>query len=358
MDVKYQEIFKEYDFKITGTFRIRGAHIIETNNGPKLFKRLECSTSQVEFEDNIQQLLVKKGHPYVDLYVRNSKDEIITTDSRGNKFIIKDWNSGIECDLRKEEDVLASVTNLARLHKLLRGVCVNERNNISFQEKNLNTSFERRIKELRRVRAYVRKRRKKHEFELCFLNCYDSLLNQANIANDLLKASQYDKLLENAISNGNICHGNYTYHNIVFLDKRQRGLYKKKHEKRHQDSNLNFPNRQIVTNNFEKAVVGIQINDLYHFIRKTMEKNYWNISLGSKMIETYDSTCSISKEEAELLYILLLYPEKFWKVCNRYYNGKKTWVPKRTTEKLVDVNKQTVNKDCFLKQLKENLDFA
>ena len=358
MDIKYQDVFKEYDFKITGTYRIRGAHIIETNNGPRLFKRLECSANQVEFEDEIQQLLLKKGHPYVDLYVRNSKDEIITADSRGNQYVIKNWNSGTESDLRKEEDVISSVTNLARLHVLLRGTCVNEKNGVSFKEKNLNTSFEKRLRELRRVRSYIRKKRKKHEFELCFLDCYDSLFAQANMANDLLKESQYNKLLEEAISNSNICHGNYTYHNIIFLDKKQRQIYKKKQVNKQLCNNSYFQDRQIATNNFDKAVVGIQINDLYHFIRKTMEKNHWDISLGNKIIEAYDSTCAISKEEAELLYILLLYPEKFWKVCNHYYNGKKAWVPKRTTEKLADVNKQIISKDRFLKQLKEKLDFA
>lgn len=44
-------------------------------------------------------------------------------------------------------------------------------------------------------------------------------------------------------------------------------------------------------------MVGIQINDLYHFIRKTMEKNDWDISLGNKMIETYKKYCDISEGE-------------------------------------------------------------
>ena len=346
METKYQDVFKQYNFKIYNTFRTRGAHIIETNEGAKLFKGLECSINSVEFEDKIQGHLVKKCHPYVDLYVRNLKNEVITTDSMGNKYIIKNWTSGTECDLRNEEDVLNAVINLSSIHKLLRGVHINGEvySNI---EVNLNNTFEKRIRELRSIRSYIRRKRKKNEFELCFLDCYDHLYNQAILASELLKESQYDDLLKNAIANGHICHGNYTYHNLTFLDKKQK--QKRVNEK------TNSSIKQIITSNFDKAVVGIQVNDLYHFIRKVMEKNNWDITLGNRIIETYNLNCNLSNEEVYLLYVLLLFPEKFWKISNYYYNGKKTWVPKRTTGKLMDVNNQRLYKDKFLNQLKEKL---
>lgn len=340
---KHQEVFKQYDFKIYKTYRIRGAHIIETNKGPKLFKRLECSKRQVEFENKIQEVLVKKGHPYVDLYVSNSNDEIITTDSLGNNFLMKDWNSGKGCDLRDEKDVLKGVSNLAKIHKLLRNVPISDEELSFAGEKNLIKVFEKRTRELMSLRSYIRGKRKKNEFEICFLDCYEFLLEQAVLANKLLKKSQYNNLLKSAVSEGHLYHGNYTYHNLIILDKKTK-------------NNMDLSIERIVTSNFEKAVIGIQINDLYHFMRKTMEKNDWNINLGNQMIVKYNSICKISKNEAEILYILLLYPEKFWKISNYYYNGKKAWVPKRTIQKINDVNKQKREKDMFLKELKERID--
>ncbi len=341
METKHKEILEQYNFKIHNSFRIRGAHIVETNEGPKLLKRLECSINQVEFEDKIQQTLVKKGYPYTDLYVRNKYGEIITSDSGGNKFIIKSWCFGRECDLRKEDEVLNGVVNLAYIHKLLTNVPVSEYDRSYNVGLDLNETFDKRMRELKRIRAYIRQKKKKKEFEICFLRTYEHLYNQAIQASKLLKASKYEELLENAMVEGRICHGNYNYHNVIIADNknRQRGIN----------------NNQIITTNFDKAVIGIQICDLYDFIRKTMEKNNWDIELGNRMIQTYKLNYPLSKEEARLLYILLLYPEKFWKVSNRYYNGKKAWVPKRTIQKLVDVKKQINNKDNFLKQLKEKL---
>ncbi len=362
MEIKYQDVFKQYNFKIYNTYRTRGAHIIETNEGSKLFKRLECSINRVEFEDKVQQLLVKKCHPYIDLYVRNARKEIITTDSAGNKYVIKNWPIGTDCDLRNEKDVLIGVNNLSLLHKLLRGVSFKEEEFSPNIEVNLNNLFDKRIKELKSVRSYIRRKRKKNEFELCFLGSYDHLYNQAVLARRLLKESNYNDLLEEAISNGHICHGNYTYHNLTYLDKKQAqkyydAIYKQSKQKGENERGTHN-NKQAVTSNFEKALIGIQINDLYHFIRKTMEKNNWDIELGNKMIEAYNNICPLSKDEAHLLYILLLFPEKFWKVSNYYYNGKKAWVPRRTIEKLVDVCNQTKHKDLFLEQLKDKLNNA
>lgn len=341
MDAKYQEVLKQYNFKINNTFRIRGAHIIETNEGAKLFKHLGCSKKRVEFEDKIQKFMISEGYPYIDSYVYNSKEEIITSDSMGNAYVIKDWHYGTEIDLRNEEDVIKGVKNLAFLHTILRNVPI-DAEDVSYNlEVNLHKTFEKRTRELKSVRSYIKRKRKKNEFEICFLNCYDHLLQQAILAKKQLKEMRYDTILEDAILHRNVCHGNYTYHNVIILDK--------KHLKNKRASN-NFFNEEIGTTNFEKAIVGTQINDFYHFIRKTMEKNNWDINLANRMIETYKKYCNISEEEKQLLYILILFPEKFWKVSNYYFNGKKTWVPKRTIKKLTDVQKQTEKKDMFLEQ--------
>ena len=46
--------------------------------------------------------------------------------------------------------------------------------------------------------------------------------------------------------------------------------------------------------------------------------------------------------------LLLSYPEKFWKITNSYHNGKKSWIPQKTTEKLLAVNEQEKEKEALL----------
>jgi hypothetical protein len=359
MDEKNQEILRQYNFKTYNIYRIRGAHILETNEGPKLFKRLECSKNRVEFEDRIHMFLVNKGHPYVDLYVRNVHDEIVTSNSMGNCYIVKNWNPGVECNLRNEEEIMAGVGNLAFLHTLLKEVPMEKEQVIFNSDVNLKETFEKRNRELRKVRSYIRGKRKKNEFELCFMSCYDRLFEQAREATNLLEESKYDVLFNQVINNRHVCHGNYNYHNVIMLKGNQSGketnTYKRTEELVAADLNTSFLKHRVLTTNFEKAVFGIHITDLYHFIRKAMEKNDWKLNIGIDMIETYESICGISPDEKQLLYILLLYPEKFWKVSNYYFNGKKTWVPKKNIQKLMDIKNQIDEKDIFLKCLKESL---
>ena len=111
----------------------------------------------------------------------------------------------------------------------------------------------------------------------------------------------------------------------------------------------------IATTNFEKSHIGLQMTDLYHFIRKVMEKNDWDILYGSNIIEAYDRIQPISKRELKILYVLLLYPEKFWKITNFYYNGKKVWVSGRNIQKLSSIGAQNPKKEIFLKRLESIL---
>jgi hypothetical protein len=111
----------------------------------------------------------------------------------------------------------------------------------------------------------------------------------------------------------------------------------------------------ISTTNFEKSYIGLQICDLYQFVRKVMEKNDWDILYGSNIIEAYDRIKPISKAELNVLYLLLLYPEKFWKITNFYYNGKKSWVSGRNTQKLNIIGEQNAKKEMFLNKLESIL---
>ena len=69
------------------------------------------------------------------------------------------------------------------------------------------------------------------------------------------------------------------------------------------------------------------------------------------LIDQYNQMKPLSKDELKILYVLLQYPEKFWKITNFYYNSKKSWVPQRNIQKLVGIQEQYDSKQNFLKSL-------
>ena len=57
--------------------------------------------------------------------------------------------------------------------------------------------------------------------------------------------------------------------------------------------------------------LGIQISDLYRFMRKVMEKHGWNLDLGLSMLDSYERVLPMEPKERGCLYYLFLYPEKY-----------------------------------------------
>ena len=83
-------------------------------------------------------------------------------------------------------------------------------------------------------------------------------------------------------------------------------------------------------------------------MRKVMEKHNWDCGLGNGMLEAYERVLPMSRIERECLYFMFLYPEKYWKQINFYYNANKAWIPARNTEKIESLKAQEKNRKRFV----------
>ena len=294
MDDKHGEIFRQYDLKVFNTYRARGAFLLETNQGLKLLKSFEGSKNHLLFENKVKQALVDQGFTRVDSLVPNKVGEYISEDSMGVKYIIKNWFSGEECNLKELKDVQKAATNLGMIHSLARGIEQEEEERKYLVQTDLSVVFDKHNKELKRVRSYVINKRQRNEFERNFLLLFDEFFEDASKASEILSQSSYAKLYEKNCMESLVCHGNYNYHNLLICKS------------------------DMATTNFDKCQIGVQISDLYQFLRKCMEKNNWSLEFGKVIIDSYNEVRQMSDDEYQTLYLLLLYPEKFWKVTNYY----------------------------------------
>ena len=165
----------------------------------------------------------------------------------------------------------ASCRNLAFLHKVSSSI-----EEIPFENLKTETTshlFERKNRELRSIRKFIGKVRGKNDFELLYMDCFDSFYKEASHALAHLLKAEAD--LANAF--------------------------------------------------FETGISG------YSIYRHLTEKDFL------------------------FLYLLFLYPEKFWKISNQYYNHRKSWIPPRTLEKLQKVLAQNEERHSFLKQFADFL---
>lgn len=325
MNERGLKVLEQYDLKIAGTRRGRGSFICETDKGMKLITEFYGSVNRLRFQNRVLDHLREQGYLLVDRTVENAEGELVTKDRDETVYIVKDWFDGRECDTKNNADILMAVRNLAELHTRMH--LPEEEGMEIYTGDSLEEEYAARNREIKKAWNFMRGRRRKNEFESCFLNNYALFFEQAQEAQKRLAASGYGKMYEDAVKQGLLCHGDYNQHQILNTRK------------------------GIATTNFTKCRCDVQAGDLYQFLRKILEKQNWNPGLGMAMVEEYDKVLCLDRTAREYLKIRLAYPEKFWKLANHYYNHNKAWIPGKNLEKLQTLINQQQKRDAFLKVL-------
>lgn len=320
-------ILEQYDIDVKNTRKVRDGVLCESRQGLFLIKELRFSEKRLRVLERLGEHLREQGCENIDWILKTKENALCCESEEGIKYFLKKWCSGKECDIYKEKDVLDASANLAKIHRVLCGFDGKEEGTDVMLAENLSREYFRHNREMKKVRSFMRDKVDKGEFELAYLKHFEEMYAMADGALKALESSNYQKLFAEAKQQGALVHGDYNYHNII------------------------MNHMGIVTTNFEHVHSNIQVTDLYYFIRKVMEKNHWNASLGYQILESYQKINSFKDGEMEYIAICLAYPEKFWKVANSYNRCRKVWIPAKNLEKLELVIKQTEEKKAFLKTI-------
>ena len=87
-------------------------------------------------------------------------------------------------------------------------------------------------------------------------------------------------------------------------------------------------------------------------MRKILEKTSWQEKLAFQLIGEYEKVRPLTAAEKIHLYGRLAYPEKFWKISNRYYNSRKSWISSVNYDKLCRFKKTEGQRQDFLNTFK------
>ena len=118
-------------------------------------------------------------------------------------------------------------------------------------------------------------------------------------------------------------HGDYNYHNVLM----PAGV--------HGTSDGWGCRERVTTTGFEHFPDGCAgAGSVLFFCGKSWEKHHWDVKFGDAMLEMYSRIRPLSQAEIEYISLKLIYPEKFWKVANAYYQSNKAWIPEKSVEKL------------------------
>ena len=339
MNDRAVSLLEQYDVEVFKTRKGRGAILCETSRGCLIFKEYTGNEERLAATDILLKHLQKSGSVQVESIVPTGEGNLSVQDHDGVRYILKTNMEGRECNINDQAECLDAVRLLAQLHSCME---FEGTENLSGLNSLVEAGspyvyspareYEKRNRELKKVRRYLRQRSQKTWFEIQLQQVFDGFSQQALLVT--AQWEEYEKLRRTQTGpiKINYCHGDYQYHNLVKTD---RGWF-------------------VI--NFEKCIPDDPVRDLYLFMRKLLEKSNWNISLGRDLLAAYEERRPLSAVSRIDLYYRLAYPEKFWKIANFYYNSGKAWIPGRNLEKLERLVDQEPLKQKLLEELFCNIE--
>lgn len=371
---KLEELFGYYDLPVKRVFRGKKMLMCETVD-KELYgiTATKASTHRLEREYLVKDYLKKQGFIYIDQLCRNREGSFITEDKYHTAYLVKHFFVGKELSIDSLEEVEEGAYNLARLHQKAVGMLswlkeeeqqikeqlrqrieeeeesvarqlmeqklsgihyfetedgIKEREGVNAYEW-IKLRFLKKNRELKRIAEYMKKNGNKGSFGEQYNRYSGMFLKEGQKAFLELEERMKEQQESHRLKYG-FCHGNYQHHNVLRLEN------------------------GWATIGMEQFHFAPQMLDLYDYLRKVLEKNHYAAAYAQAVISGYQRMICLTKTDCEVLYLLLQYPEKFWKISNHYYNSKKTWVPPKTVEKLSKVVEQNQEKSRFLVKFRED----
>lgn len=332
MNDRAVSVLESYEIEVLRTWKGRGAILCESDKGLLILKEYTGPKDKIVFQDALLQHIRDQGFLAVENLLKTKEGELIVYDQDRTPYILKTYFDGRECNLRDTRECMQAVKTLAKLHK---ASCVDAQTFSGMDHKaefHIDKEYEKHNRELRRVRKFLKEKSQKTNFEIFLLKHYDYFFHIALQTAEEVGVYVNEAQKEEPGASCIICHGDYQYHNIIVGN--------------HGSGSSGTEEMSVI--NFEKCVRDNPVRDLYLFMRKMLEKSGWSQELGTLLLGAYHEERPLTAGDYRQLYYRLLYPEKFWKIVNFYYNSGKAWIPGRNMEKLEKLLGQEPERINFL----------
>jgi len=297
----HPDIFKDFGISVNKCYKIRGAYICETNKGTKVIRKSDYTPTQINLQHSIKEHLIERGFSDIDrLYL--SKKNIPYTVYYNRVFVMNDWQNAIEIDFYNQSDIHYAIKVLAQMHIAGEGFNTLGNDVREAKIKNIGITYEKRYKETIKLKKRISNAGNKTDFEVLYFKNAHEYMELQEMGMGLFHKEDYKKLIELARDKQTIAHHQYTYHNIKKINK-----------------------DHVIVSGFEKSGYDVQLTDLVYIIKRIMQKNQWDVDLLLKIIDAYNTIKPLSPNEWTILQGMIIFPDKFSKLCNTYYYSKRRW---------------------------------
>jgi len=316
-----KEISREFDFTVQNIIPFKDFFIIDGSIGKKVLRKVNYSPERICFIHGAKEHLVRKNFCNLDRFIC-TKGGVPYVEIDGIYYTITEFVQGKECDFDQREHVEKASMALAKMHNCSRGYIPPQECLIKDDLGNLPALLIKRLEEIKRIKKLAKK--EKGKLDYLILKYIDYFYNLGEDAINMIKKSNYNELVEKTRKEKLFCHHDYTHSNIII--------------KRDETSIINF----------NLCAFELKVYDIANLLRRKMRKCYWDINEAKVIIDAYKSIEPISEEEFFIMKIMLQFPQKFWRVVNKYYNSRRSWRDKSFSRQFDEVIDEIEHHKKFL----------
>lgn len=323
MNDRAVSLLEQYDIGVVRARKGRSAIICDTNDKCLILKEYTGSEEKLAKQNEVLNALYDKGFVDIEKIVASKEGALFVKDGDGTKYILKTYISGRECNNADKDECVQIIEKLGELHSNMEKIDIEDNSPTLLQER----EYEKHNRELKRVRRFIKQKSQRNTFEISLLNNYDYFMNKAFEVTEKMRTFREEN--PDIAKTSLYCHGDYQYHNVLYSSEKWFII------------------------NFEKMIKDDPVRDIHLLLRKLMEKNNWDPEFGKRLMDAYENKRPLSKESRIDLYYRLMYPEKFWKIVNFYYNSGKAWIPDKNLGKLEKLIELERDKRIFMTKVFE-----
>ena len=320
-----KQLTNSYGFEIKKLYNYKNNFIVDTELGKKVVKKMGVSSERVSFIHGAKEHLFKNDFINVDRYICTEEGKPYAL-INGAYYTMTDLINGRECNFDLREDVIEASITLAKLHRASKGYIPPPECLKKSELGKLPKYYKKRLDEIKRAKKIAQ--REKGKIDYLILKYIDYFYEMGKDALDKIHTSKYDILVDKARKDKGICHRDYSYCNIICDDDKMSVI------------------------NFDYCSYELKMYDIANFLRRKMRRCQWDVDEAKIIMDSYTVIEPISKDEFVILYLMLQFPHKFWRVVNKYYNSKRTWREKKFLIRCEEVIDEIKYHEKFLKEFK------
>lgn len=323
------EIERQFDIKIETIKANKGIYYLKTNKGERCLKRINYGPQKLLFVYGAKEHLIKNGFDKIDRYYLNIDGEPYALVNE-DLYTLSKWLDGRECDFHNIEEVKMAARTLAVFHEASKGYDPPENSKLKSDLGRWTHLMEKRIKSLDKMRDMTRKKNNKSDFDLIYIKSMEFYKEIAKKALETLEQSSYYELCAIAEEQKSFCHHDFTYHNILFNNQ-----------------------KEVYVIDFDFCKREVRTFDISNFMIKVLKRVDWDMRFAVAILDAYNKVSPLNGEEYKVLYAYLQFPQRYWRLANRYYYNEVNWGQNTFASKLQSIIDEKENYLKFLDEFKD-----